>query len=160
MLFFCTLPDFVPRKRYKLPGGTPAIFFVCVCGLFFCCPVLCLIFYTPEGIKYRAVPWPFFFLVLESKRVAILCQNVDQLLVNLWLNYGNFGDFLGGVGASAGTPYGRWEPTAAQRRFGDDFGWILASFWGAPGSTSGAIWAPESPTWSVYVVFCAFFGCL
>ncbi len=135
-MFFCTLPDFLPHKRYKLQGGTPAIFF-CVWDRFFC-PVLCLIFYTPECIKYRAVPWHFFFLVLESKRVSILCQNVDQLLVILWSIYCHFGDFWGG-----------WVPRRAPltaggspRRLRDDLWTIFDEFWPPFGEARGALRGP------------------
>ncbi len=113
--------------------------------------VLCVISDSPTCIKYRAVPWLFFFEFLSCKRVSVLRQNVDQHLMDSWLMCGYLGDPWGG--GSAGTPCGRWKPTATQRRFVYVFGWICASCWGAPGSTLGVNWAPEFEIWSVYVDF-------
>ena len=51
----------------------------------------------------------------------------------------------------------RWAPTAAQRRFCDDFLWIWASFWGAPGSTLGSIWVPSSRNGAFMSIFAVLF---
>ena len=54
-------------------------------------PVLCLQKRSPENQKYRAERSPFFFYFLESKRVSVLCRNVDQDFVHLWSLLGHFG---------------------------------------------------------------------
>ncbi len=77
----------------------------------------------------------FFLEFWSPNEYLYSCQNVDQLLVNLWSIYGHFGDFWGGGPRRAPLTAG-----GSPRRLRDDLGTIFDGFWppfGRPGEHFG-----------------------
>ncbi len=67
-------PLFPPQCLQRRLGNNINVFYISMR------PVLCLPKHTPNSKKYRAERPPFLFLVWESKRVSILCPNLDDIL--------------------------------------------------------------------------------
>ncbi len=79
----CTLPDVLAKEIYETQGGTLAIYFFGVLESKLV-SVLCLISESQTCMKHRVVPWSFFVFEFWSQNESVLCQNVDQHLVDLW----------------------------------------------------------------------------